>query len=174
MGSRAMDEISMNTNFLPYYKSAFSNGGMMQKRDLEQLYSMLKNITGEGSVTVQSDFGRGIRIIGDAGGGVAKSFSITQNGTSITVRAGTIRLQSSNESVAASTITLTGSPCWIYLYENVDHSTRGIDKSSTEPVNTATKWVRPLAQFTTTATGYELKAGELRADGDWDLSWLLK
>lgn len=81
----------MNTNFLPYFKSAYSHGGMMTKEMLEQLFSTLKNITGEGSVTVQSDFGRGIRIIGtDADAARDWMFGVNISGRDITIQAGRV------------------------------------------------------------------------------------
>ena len=105
---------------------------------------------------------------------ITKSFSITQSGNSAVVLAGTIRMQSSNEAVAGATIALTGSPCWIYVYELVDHSDRGIAKSANEPVNGPSQWVWPLAKFTTTSTGYELLDGNIYHDGDVEAQWILK
>ena len=108
---------------------------------------------------------------GDAGS--SKSFSISISGTTATVAAGTIRLQGSNEAIAETDVTLSGTDPYIYVYEYVDHSTRGIAFSASEPVSDATRWVWVLAKVTG-SDPYDIEDGDVFHDGDVHAQWMLK
>ena len=102
-----------------------------------------------------------------------KSFSISISGTTATVAAGAIRFQGSNEAIAEADVTLSGTDPYIYVYEYVDHSTRGIAFSASEPVSDATRWVWVLAKATG-SNPYSIEEGDVFHDGDIHVQWMLK
>lgn len=56
------------------------------------------------------------------------NFTCSLTGDTVTVKAGNIKLHGiGSYRVAQTDITLTGSPDWVYLYHNRDHSASGID-----------------------------------------------
>lgn len=163
----------MNTSALPYFKSSFQYGGMLGKRELEQIYGMLKNITGEGGVTVTSDFGRGIKIKSVAVNTTKKSFTVSISGYNATILAGTIRTAWGNFAVSAVTsarpLVLTGSTAWIYVQAVKASMSATIQFSNSEPINTGSNWQWPLVKATSSDGGisYAIADGDIRHDGDF-------
>lgn len=143
----------------------------MSKDALNDLYGMLKNITGENGIRVSSDFGRGIRIIGDFATTSNISFKVTVSGATATVAAGLILFQSSNETIAQATASLSGATEYVYVYETKDHSSRGIDHAETQPVSDATRWVWILAYLTASGSSYVIT--KIHYEGDIHAQWIL-
>jgi hypothetical protein len=143
----------MNTNCLPNFKAHYSHGGMMPKQSLEKIYSMLRNITGEGGITVTSDYGRGIRIKGGiAADSTTWSFSCSVSGSTCTITEGIIQLGAVSYEVPQGTVTLTGATEYVYIYHMKDHSASGFGHSSSIPNSAGDEWRFILVKFASSGT----------------------
>ena len=102
---------------------------------------------------------------------VQKSFSVTINGYTASVLAGTIRVAWANYAIAATTtLALSGSTAWIYAYAvKSDLSSNGFAMSNSEPISTGSQWQWPLVKATSIDGGatYTIADGDVRHDGDF-------
>lgn len=134
----------MNTSSLNNYKSYYAHGGMVSSRELYNIFSMLRNITGEGTVTVKSDFGRGIRIVGTPAS-TESIKTLTCNLTAeseVTVTAGYFNMHSAGISKAvtvSSPVSIASGTQFIYVSYLRDHSGNPyLAVSATYPLSTTT------------------------------------
>lgn len=85
------------------------------------------------------------------------TFYATRSGSSVTVTAGTIRLHSiGNYPVAQTTVILSGTPCWVFVWHQRDHSASGIDQQATEPTSDTNIIRVPLAKYILTGDTYSM------------------
>jgi len=85
------------------------------------------------------------------------TFYATLSGSSVTVTAGTIRLHNiGNYPVAQATVSLSGTPCWVFVWHQRDHSASGIDQQATEPTSDTNTFRVPLAKYILTGETYSM------------------
>ena len=126
-------------------------------------------LTGPGNVTVTPN---GINIQTMFGPWSMLSFWYSQSGADVTVRAGNLRIHGSkNIAVAETTITMTGSPEWIYVEHVRTSDTATIKHSVSEPETTPTTLTYPLYRFMfdTTIQAYRLADHGIKHVGDIQL-----
>ena len=68
--------------------------------------------------------------------------------------------------VAETEVTLTGSTEYVYVWQEKNHSTSGIDHMASYPTSEGNRWRWPLVVFTLTNGAYE---GKLIRQGDIDV-----
>lgn len=87
------------------------------------------------------------------------TFKCTLSGTNnstVSVTAGTISFGETTYDVATTTLTLTSAIDIIYVYHAKDHSSSGINHSSSYPTSGGSEWRWALATFALNGTEYEL------------------
>lgn len=90
-------------------------------------------------------------------------------GDVVTISAGTIRFMGPSDAnylVPIGSVTLTGTPEYVYLWHKKDHSASGFSHSSTEPLSNGDEWRWPLAVYTASSGVYSLYGPRLYPGGD--------
>jgi hypothetical protein len=119
--------ISINKS-IPYQITQLAKGKSVN--DMTEIVNILRNLNFDKQYfnVSYSPSGINISFIPDTSADDKYNFTCTLSGSTVTVKAGNIKLHGiGSYRVEKTDITLTGSPDWVYLFHNRDHSASGID-----------------------------------------------
>jgi len=98
------------------------------------------------------------------------SFGVTIAGNVATILAGGIHVSWANYAVGGTSLSLSGSTAWIFVYAGkADLSSNGINFSASEPISSGENYQWPLVKATTSDGGqtYTIADGQIRHVGDF-------
>jgi len=169
--------LSSNSPYSPVSQTMTGTGALgVLAREVARLGRMVSNmrLVGPGSLTV---FGDKIEIRTQVGPWASLAFAYSQDNADITIRAGNLRIHGSkNIAVPETTVTLTGTPEWIYVEHERTSDTASIQHATTEPETTPTLLRYPLYRFLfdTDLQAYRLADQGIKHVGDIQLDTPLR